>query len=325
MYRLIMNLACASLLLAGCAGVVTKPNVPTLPGWVLNPPEDTASALYGVGEGSSRDTAKSAALKDVAAKLRVTISGKLENQISVHNDKVDRKAITRVSEEVQKTEFSQFTVDQTSPSEKGFYVLVKVDRQALIHDLKSRLDSLDSTIRKENAAIANMTSMERFVVLKKLSPLVDQATTLAQMLVAVGANAGMDERIAEYRRLRQESDDAASRLVFHVQANAADQDIASAVSAFLNDSGMRASTFNTDSGNRLTVRSSSRTDEIYGSKLVKLTVDLTIYDDSNRTLSSKQYTVSGASRYDSLSARRNAIQKLTESMHDAGPLAGIGF
>jgi len=324
--RRIFTIALLGAILTGCTSTGgVKQEAAPVPAWVLNPPRDTAAALYGVGEGSSRDIAKSTALKDVAAKLRVTISGQLENQVSVRNEQVDRQALSRVSEVVQKTEFSQYSIEQTAPGGNGFYVLVKVDRQAFIREVKGRLDSLDAGIRRHSGQLKDQSPIERFVSLQKMKPQLEQATAQAQLLVAVGGNEGTEARIADYRRLQQDAATASSQLVFRLRASSQDADLASAIGAFINDSGMRASQGNGAHANDLTIRSQSKTDQIYGSKLVKLTVDLTIQDDRGQALASKQYTVSGTSRYDFAAARQSAIQKLSESLREAGPIAGLGF
>ncbi|MDH4189712.1 MAG: LPP20 family lipoprotein, partial [Betaproteobacteria bacterium] len=68
-----------------------------------SPPADTAALYYGIGEGPDLDSAKRAALRDVAAKLRVSIRATTDTQVTVANDVADRFSRSRVSEEVRNT------------------------------------------------------------------------------------------------------------------------------------------------------------------------------------------------------------------------------
>lgn len=175
--------------LAACNGMLPKKQT-VVPSWVLTSPNDSHEWFWGVGEGQDLDTAKRAGLKDIAGKLRVSISGQLDSSVTVDNNKVDRQAHTRISEEVQKTEFSNYVVDKTAQSADGFYVLVKVDRQAFVHDLKNKLANLDANIQPVAAALDSKTPLERFIALRRLQPGLDKGVGYAQLLI--GADAGDD-------------------------------------------------------------------------------------------------------------------------------------
>ncbi len=310
--------------LAGCETLLPKKQADAVPAWVLNTPADSREWFWGVGEGPELDTAKRAALKDIAAKLRVSISGQLESRMTVDNDKVDRQARTRISEEVQKTEFSNYGVEKTAQSANGFFVLVKVDRQAFIRDLKTKLGNLDGGIQQATAGLAGKTPLERFVALRRLQPSLEKGVGHAQLLI--GAEAGGDgaARLRNYESLQQQAKQALTGLVFQLQAAPEDADVAAAVATYLNETGIRTDR-SRNGGNILAISSNSRADEIYGSKLLKLKVTLSLLDDHGRALASRDYAVSGASTYDQRGARQNAIQKLVAAMREAGPISGLGF
>lgn len=312
--------------LVGCQNLLPKSKQPSsaVPAWVLATPADSREWFWGVGEGPELDTAKRAALKDIAAKLRVSISGQLESQVSVDNNKVDRQARTRISEEVQKTEFNNYVVDKTAQSANGFFVLVKVDRQAFVRDLKTKLSTLDGGIRQATAGLDNMTSLERFVALRRMQPSLDKALGYAQVLI--GAEPGGDgpARLRDYEAWQEKIRQAPTTLVFQIQARPEDDDLAAAVGAYLNESGIRTERTQ-NGGNQLAITSSSRSDQIYGSKMVKLQVLLSVRDDSGRAISGRDYAVSGSSTYDYRGARQIAVQKLIGAMREAGPIAGLGF
>jgi hypothetical protein len=308
----------------GCESPLPKKHASSVPAWVLSTPTDSREWFWGVGEGPELDTAKRAALKDIAAKLRVSISGQLESQVTVDNNKVDRQARTRISEEVQKTDFSNYVVEKTARSDAGFYVLVKVDRLAFIRDLKTKLGDLDASIQQATSGLDNRTPLERFVTLRRLQPSLEKAVGFAQLLI--GAESGGDgpARLRKYESLQQQAKQALNTLVFKIQTAPEDNDLAEAVATYMNESGIRTDRAH-GGGNILAISSNSRTDEIYGSKMLKLKVTLNLQDDHGRVLASRDYAVSGSSTYDQRGARQNAIQKLVASMREAGPIRSLGF
>ena len=319
------GLVLLALLGGGCASIGGLTGGSAAPAWVLQPPADTAEAWWGVGEGRDRDAAKGAALRDVAARLRVGISGKLDTQVSETNGKVDRRASARVSEEVARTEFRNYTIEQTAQSGKLVHVLVKVDRRAFVTDVRAAIEPLDAAIRQGTANLDSASPIERFVTLRKLGPTLDKASAQAQLLVGA-ENGGKGLALLDrYRTLQQQTTDAASALVFKLDAKPRDADIATAVGTLMNENGMRADASASATGTVVAITSAGREDEMSGSKLVKLDVTLAVRDDRGQSVATRTYQVSGASRLDHGVARQNAIRSLLEAMRAEGPVAALGF
>lgn len=320
-------LICLMLLapLAGCVSLLPKKQAPAAPAWVLSAPADSREWFWGVGEGPDLDTAKRGALKDIAARLRVSISGQLDSQMTVNNNQVDRQSRSRISEEVQKTEFSNYVIEKTAQSETGFYVLAKVDRLAFIRDLKNKLGNVNGRIQSVSAALDTQSPLERFVALRRLQPDLEKATGYAQLLIGAEPGGEGAGHLRNYESLQQRSREAVAGLVFEIQTRSEDQDLAAAMTAYLNESGIRTETVRNGGGNILTISSSSQSDALYGSKLVKLKILLNVKDDQGRALASRDYAVSGASSYDHRAARQNALQKWVTGMREAGPATSLGF
>lgn len=316
-------LLCAALL-SGCLSMGSLTGGGSAPNWVLNPPEDTASEWYGVGEGSDREIARRAALKDVATKLKVSISGKLESRVTDANGRVDRQASSRVSEEVARTEFRNFSVEKTEQSGKRYFVLVKVDRATFLSDIRAKLDPLDAEIDRTEASLARATAIERFIGYRRLLPTLDQASAQAELLLGAENGGTGNAKLKRYAALRQSADDARTGLVFKLQAAAQDADVAAAVATFANENGMRAES-GSGSGNVLAVKVAAREGDIQGFKTVKLNVNLNVRDDQGRSVASRDHEVSGTSRLDYKAARQNAVEELLEALRKEGPLAALGF
>ena len=111
----------------------------TTPDWVQKPPSDTAALFYGVGEGPDLESARRTALRDVAAKLRVSVASTVESQVTVANDAADRFSRTRISEEVRKTTFSKHQLERSENSGGTVFALVSVDRALLASEVPGGL------------------------------------------------------------------------------------------------------------------------------------------------------------------------------------------
>jgi hypothetical protein len=330
-----VSLTAVMVSLGGCGNLLPERGKSSqknqaVPAWVLSAPLDSREWFWGVGEGPELDTAKRAALKDIAAKLRVSISGQLESQVTVDNNKVDRQARTRISEEVQKTEFSNYVVDKTAQAANGFYVLVKVDRQAFIRDLKSKLNDLDARMQPVKLGLDKQSPLERFMALRRLQPALEQGVGYAQLLIGAEPGGEGAVRLRNYQAMQEQVKQAPTQLVFALQNKPEDADLADAVGGYLNEMGIRTQRGQSgqreqDGGNVLSISSQSRMDQIYGSKMVKLQVLLSVRDDAGRALAGREYAVSGSSTYDFAGARQSAIQKLLASLRAAGPAASLGF
>jgi hypothetical protein len=302
---------------------VTIPSHANPPDWVLNPPSDNINEYWGVGDGFDLDTARRTALRSVAAKLRVSVSGAMESETRVRNDVVDRAAQSRVSEVVQETEFSNVSVEKSAKYKDDFYVLVKVDRRAFVKETQAKFDSLSQAVQTELAGLEQRTSIEQFRKLTAAAPHIDKAIALGQLLRVADPAFTDAQTLKTLETQKQQAANAAKRLVVMLEHDARDVDVARAVTSFLNSQGIRVSPNHTSLVLRLTT--SVKEDLLFGSKSHQLNLALQLVDDKGQTVASKQYRANGNSLDSHALARQDAVNKLLRSMNAAGPSAGLGL
>jgi len=300
-----------------------------MPSWMADPPKDDGQFWYGTGEGPDLEIARRGALRNVAAKLRSTIAGQVSNTTTASTsggkEKVSMEATNRVVEEVAKTEFTRFDVVQSTKGGIGVYALVRVDRPAFIADTRNKLQVVDKPVSAAAAALPGQTTLDQYLSLRRLKKQIEDGVRMSLLLQGAGAT---EEGQAGYRRysdLLQAGADTAYKLTFELRAPPADADIASAVSAYLAELGMRAATTRTPGDNPLTISSDSRQDELYGSKMLKMKVRLAVLDEQGRAVASNEFDIPGSSRYDFKGARDDAVKKLADALRKGGPLVAFGF
>lgn len=309
------------LMVGGCASM--KSDTPP-PEWVLNPPKDTAESYWGVGEGYDLEAAKRTALKDVAARLRVSISGNMESQVAVRNDAVDRSARSKISEVVQKTEFTNFSVEKTAKSNDGLYTLVKVDRRAFIKETRVKFENLNKLIQESTRDLSRKTPLEQFQTFRGTLPNIENAIAVGQLLrVADTAFSGGGE-ISRLESLQQKALAAAGNLVFALQFKPGDADIAQVVTGFINANGMRIAGSG-ESGLLIAISSSVRQEVLFGNRNVRLQLTLNLRDEKKQNVAAKEYLINGNSLDTFEAARQDAMRVLANAMKSAGAAGGLGL
>jgi hypothetical protein len=211
-----------------------------MPAWMTEPPKDDAQSWFGTGEGPELETARRGALRAVAARLRSTITGQISNTVTETNGKVDRRALSAVSEDVLKTEFTRFEVVQTAKGGVGVFALVKVDKAAFIADTRNQLQVVDKPVREAEAALPTQSTLDQFLALRRLKNQIETGTRLSLLLQGAGAEDEGRNGVRRFGGLLQTSADLATKLSFELRAPPADADIATALAAFLSEQGMRS-------------------------------------------------------------------------------------
>ena len=296
----------------------------TPPDWVLNPPQDSADSFWGVGEGFDLESAKRTALKDVAARLRVTISATLDSQLTVNNDSVNRSARNRVSEVVQKTEFSRFKVEQTALSPNGLYALVKVDRRVFIQEYRFKYDNLQLAIQALLGDVAQQRPVQRYQSQRKAAELAEEAMAIAHILRVADPGFSSVEAIRSLKQIQEDAQAAAAQLVFVLRCQAEDADIAQQLSALMSSQGMRVATRSAQ-GLLLTIRNHEQQTSVFGNFNTRLQIVLNLQDDLLQTIAVKEYNLSGNALDNFASARKNALRQLSQTMQEVGVVQALGL
>ncbi|MBM7456971.1 hypothetical protein HNR62_002873 [Oceanisphaera litoralis] len=170
-----MRLLIAMLLSAGLLGcATTSSNTPaySAPDWWLNPPLDSQDALYGSGEGFSLEQARQAALNNIAGKLSTQISSSL----SRHSQQVNARSSDTVDRQVRsyvaQINLSNFERLKTEQLDKRVFVLIKVDRLALIRRWQEELRQQRMQVEQ---VLADSRSRSRFTWWLKANSLIGLA------------------------------------------------------------------------------------------------------------------------------------------------------
>ncbi len=321
----------AAVVFIGAAGGACAQN---LPAWFSSPPADDAQAWYAVGEGPDPEAARRNALRAVAARLRSSIEGRVENTVIDANGKVTGRAMVKTSEEILKTEFTRVEVVHSTRSSVGVLVLVKVDRPAFVQDTQAQLQVAARPVAEAETALQGAPVLEQYLTLRRVLPDIEKAMNLGLLLVGAGDEATGRPAFDRYSRLQQLAKGMATRLVFEVRAKPEDADIVRLVGEVLANQGMRSAAARTRGASVMTVDTQTREASFGNDKMLRMVVRFSVVDEQGRAVASREHQVSGSSRFDFKGARESAVGNLGKAlgvdgnqMGGAGgnPLAAFGF
>lgn len=320
MLKLTINLILFLLILIASVIAHAEQVGSTLPPWITAPPKDTLSAMWGLGAGNDLESAKRSALKDIAAKLSVAISAQLESRITVSSNSIDRYAHTLVTEDVQRTEFKNYSLEKSMQIGQDFYVLIRVNRREFIANEEQKLTLAEKEISLGLTGNKNENAIEKFVAQRKTLPWLEQAVSAALILSA--ADTSFDNgRLRKHQAALAKAKNAAGGLSFDIKAIGNNRDVVQTVINFLNESGMRSGA----GGTPLIIETIATLDSVFDSFTVQLQINFNVLDKQGRNLASKEFKVQGASMKNHRSARKAALQDLGEKLREEGPLAALGF
>jgi hypothetical protein len=304
-------------------GFVFQPVQGAIPSWAVEPPADSNQWIYVVGEGPDIEAARRSALRSGAARLRASVSGRVSDQVIVDGRGASRVSTVAVSEDILRTDFSGVELQSSARSPAGILALFRIDRQLFIRDTRAQLRMLAQPISEAEAGMVQRSSLQQYLALRQVGPQLENAAVLSQLLIGAGAETEGRELAARYGLLLERVRQLAASLSFRIRAAPADTDLVTLLAAYFSEYGLRSGN---DGGATITVDSQGRQDELFGNKVVKLNLRLTLVDEQGRTVASRQFEPSGSSRYDHRAAREAALASWLTALRAAGsPMAALGL
>lgn len=293
------------------------------PAWVMQPPADTPTDLWGVGEGPDIDFATRAALRQIAGRLRVSVSAVTDSSVMVSQQSVYRTDQTRLQEVVRETEFTGVSVSQTSRHSSGVHALVRVDRQAFVRETRARLNEHYSRVRLQLQQAEQADALGRYRALRLAWPDAQQVVSVGQLLRVLDGGGADAQAIAVSASVSQRMAQAASQLTVRIEHASADADVATLLGQWLNQSGFSQVAASSDATLRLQV--SSRTESVFDTWNNRLSVNLAWVDSRGNTVAGRAHEINGSSLESAQQARKNAIRRWSQMVKGAEIPATLGL
>jgi len=314
-----------SLTFLACGGS-SKPKPMAYPSWYLNPPQNSGSFLYGVGEGSDINSAKASALSSVSASLSITVSSELKKSESSSsfngNESSYKSVVNRVKAQVKEMEFNEYQVVKNQVLGEQFLVLVEVSRHKLFNEQKTKLDAFSNALKQEQKNIKKQVPIKQALLLDKSLQKTEKLTSLALLSKSIDATFDTAPYTQQASMLEASKQDAFNKIKISITASNEAEVFTDALKEGLNKAGIQVVTRGANT--RVQLKNTFLTDEIYGYKIAKAKLSIATLS-SDKTVASNTLALSGKSRYDYKKAKLNAANLLRAKIKKDGIFSVLGI
>lgn len=305
---------CVSLLiLCGCATLTGS-----YPDWYLNPPENSHSSLYGVGEGYDLNSATKLALKNISEKIVVTLSSESSIYQAESTAGYVEDAEYSIDEKTEEITFNNYKTLKTHALGGRFFALVEVNKQELIRNQKKELDKVEDEIDELDKSSKRKNSLVRMAALTSIRKEIPKAETRVKVLDSLNPSFNDQAYWNKYSDFNREYTKLMNDIQFYIKTNDRfDKKAGSVFKKYLNQKGIKvADKFSTDLV-ILDIYSTVSTQKIYGSYMSKAKLHFSLIA-RGRTVKSNSLDLKGNSVINREEAKNSAIKQLDEKISEEG-------
>lgn len=318
---------------------ITKTQIPE---WFINSPQDSQNVFYGVGKGRSKEEAKNTALNDIASRISVTIQSTLSSEKEQRISKGEESFISNSQQnllaQVKAMEFSNYIISDMVIQEGFTYVLVNVDRKALYHKNKKKLDSKMSVLQAKWGRYNTLHAFNRFDEIKQIKSLIDEVQVKLPIITAI-SDKFKDE---EYRKKLEDYLDEMSYLKDRVVAifqEGNSPEIELVLKKHLSQAGIRLITSMSNLGKKElenlivinvtsdAVRKKVKTtnQQLKNAHFAKITINLTTRNHNSKVLAKNTFSVTNISQisFDDALLQTSKLDKLVKKTGIISILTGM--
>ncbi len=315
-----------ALLFLGCGAqkevVVATPK--PLPQWYTQPPQNSATTLYGVGEGINQKAAIDDALSGMLSVLGVKISSTFESQTVEHQgrqESFDKRVEHNIKSERATLHVSEYkVVEGVQYGYRRYIVLIQSDRKKLFEGMKSALDEQYASYNQHHNALKNSNALEQLAF--ELSALENFKNLDDTLLAMQTLNNTFNEN---YYRKRYGSivickEDLLANITFNVHANI--QDFAAPIEKGLSAKGLHVKR---NALLSIEIKAQINQTQSYGFTLARTTFDIKTRDASGRIVASNTFNITGQSTQGFAIAKQNVAMRLEQKVASEGVERVLGF
>jgi len=324
-----------SLSFLGCGGSTPNPksvSSSSMPSWYLSEVPTDSINFYGVGEGSTKDSAKAKALTQISGAISTTVESAMEiTESDSTKNGYTQESKNNIKSSTDSIKFTGVTIIDTAYVDGKFYTYLKVDRATLFNSLKR---DLDNNYHNTLNLFKQMRSRGSFEVLKKsdkLTKMVDKILSKPTIEILKSINHSFNS--TQYRdkiiSIKTDLDNIKANIVVYIEANTRlssyYKDI---VEKYISSYGLSIVNYNTNMKNLLVINVSVnarqknvRTSDprLRGATFVDATIVLTTKDYSGKIVAQNRVDVINISK-DGLESAKIKTKKFEREIKRKGIL-----
>ncbi len=303
----IVSLNIVIIMLTGCMNISEKLSQNKTPNWYISSPSNSETFLYGAGEGTNVDEAKSNALNDMSARLVVSVGSVMNTKIKTNsNGGYSKDVLQDVTVEAKKIRFNNTEVEKIQENDNKVFLVMKVNRSKLYNSKYKEFLIEDARIDEKVKILRNNSVLEQIFALEDLKSEILSVKSKAFVLYAINNQFDYSKLYTKYDSYLDESDKLKASISISVVTNDKNKFFLDIISNKLNENNYKISQLNSDVQVKLTNK--IRYSIARGWHIAKVTTTVAV-SSNNKTLSShiiqttgrsssnKTNALSGASKY----------------------------
>jgi len=312
---------------AGCATSGSSSQSIDLPDWVLSPMQDNINTLYGIGQGSTLDAAKQAALADVAAKLFVRVSGSTTVEIQADNNIVMESVKDSIKTQINETQLSHYNMDQVASVGESYWVQLNIPRDILVQNTEKSLHLSNRELDDSFHAFKELSSVQQYIKTSELKNDTDSAITLwilLQALEPARKNDAQDRVYSSYMSLLLQAKESLS---FSIVNSDDTTGFAELLSVLLSKESIEAKLTNNQNiiGPSIKISGKFKTFSLFDEKQVQADVTIKVFDERGDLIAKRHHSMAGTSVSSYDSAKRSAARRLSDKFEAQGVQESLGI
>ena len=195
-----------SLLFIGCGNPDTPQKHSAIPTWYINPPINNQLYLYGAGDGSDLQEAKTNALNAMAGRLSVEISSSIKKDTNTYTNGIvnsyDKTISQTIQQDIKKINFSNIKTIKALKQDYRYYVLLQVDKEQLITIKKEEFFILDKRINEIYTSSLQQKPFEQIQTIYSLNNMIDEAKVKINILKILQNSFNAKQYITQYNTIQ---------------------------------------------------------------------------------------------------------------------------
>jgi len=307
-----------SLVLSGCA---SNGKSGVLAEWVLSPPVDTSSTIYGVGEGMALRGARDDALAVIAGKLETHVTSDVQTETVLTDGQETSKTRNRVRTTTESLKLSEFRTVNNAQAGNRLFVLLSVDRQTLVDSILKDIDRLGREIDARLSDVENSTRVKYLYRLTLARGLITEAIDKVLLVQSAGQDGSLRQgALSRYQSLLAERDRIQQSLNLAVTWDPYTSNVGEELLTMLLELGLRAEV-GTPNGNYdgvIAVTGDPSKREIFDEYHVQLKALISLNDNKGSEISSARYDAAASSLTDFDLALKTTNRLVAEEIQERG-------
>ncbi len=310
-------------ILFGCSGAKNTAN--NLSSWYVQPKQNNASSLYGVGEGFTLEEATKSALADAASRLIVTISSESTLLREENQSSANEEMRQQIKQNIEKIEFTNFSISRSEKNAQRFFVEVELPREQFISAQKEKLSFLDRQIADLNKNIVAQNLIQKRNSLSKILDLAKQAEILARILQSTGEGSNLKAELALIADTQNALNKLNDKVEFYFEINSPSE-ISAIIRTSLNKEKIKITKSENSGANqvKIAIRFAKTSGEVYGAHITKIKIDFE-NKSGGRVIASNAVEISGSSSISEKESYDAALEAFKEKIAQDGILKVLGI